>query len=85
MCVFILFWAVVSLLCCKQVFSSGDEWGLPFVTGPGFLTVVAPPVAGYRLQAHRLSNCGTRLAALARGIFPDQELNSCLLHWQVDS
>ena len=70
MCVFILFGAVVSLLCCKQVFSSGSKWGPPFMAGPGFLTVGAPPVGGYRLQAHRLSNCGTRLVALARGDLP---------------
>ena len=30
-------------------------------------------------MAHRLS------CIVARGIFPDQGLNLCLLHWQMDS
>ena len=35
---------------------------------------------------HRLRSCGHRLSCFtACGIFLDQVLNPCLLHWQVDS
>ena len=53
----------------------------------GLLTVLASLVAEHRLQdsqtsivvVHGLSCSGVY------GIFPDQGLNSCLLHWQVNS
>ena len=53
----------------------------------GLLTVLASLVAERRLQdsqtsivvVHGLSCSGVY------GIFPDQGLNSCLLHWQVNS
>ena len=39
-----------------------------------------------RAPEHRLSSCGARVQLpLACGIFPDQGLNPCLLHWQADS
>ena len=43
--------------------------------------VVAPrlQITGSIVVVHRFS------VSMARGIFPDQELNSCLLHWQADS
>ena len=35
---------------------------------------------------HRLNSCGAQAyCSMACGIFPDQGLNPCLLHWQVDS
>ena len=62
------------------------------VCGP-LVAVVSPPAEhrlqgswasvaaarGLRVEAHGLS-CST-----ARGIPPDQGLNSCPVHWQVDS
>ena len=39
-----------------------------------------------RALEHRLSSCGVWVScSAARGIFPDQGLNLCLLHWPVDS
>ena len=37
---------------------------------------------GSVVVAHRL---GRLSCSMANGIFPDQELNPCLLYWQVDS
>ena len=34
---------------------------------------------------HRLGGCGVWTCPAAFRIFPDQGLNPCLLHWQVDS
>ena len=58
-------------------------WGLSLVAAKGVSPVVAPPVAqqdlwstGSVVVAHRL-NCLT-----ACGIFLDQGLNPCSLHWQ---
>ena len=40
------------------------------------------PLPGSRAQAH----CGHGLScSMAGGIYPDQGLNPCLLHWQADS
>ena len=39
---------------------------------------------GVGSRAHRLSSCGTQ-ALLPCGLFPDQWLNPCPLHWKVDS
>ena len=50
--------------------------GYSLVLVHGLLIEVASLVAEHRLQAHGLS-CG--------GIFLDQGLNPCPLHWQVDS
>ena len=34
---------------------------------------------------HRLNGCGAWANSAACGVFPDQSLNSFLLHWQTDS
>ena len=67
-------------------FSSCREQGLPFAVVLGFLIAVASLVLGRGLWAHvgsaavahRLSGSTTR------EIFPDQGLNLCPLHWQVN-
>ena len=40
---------------------------------------------GSRAQAQELWHTGLAAACVARGIFPDQGSDSCLLHWHVDS
>ena len=41
---------------------------------------------GSQALEHRLNSCGAWLSCSAAcGIFLDQGLNLCLLHWQVDS
>ena len=76
-----LFKNFILFICC-----SGSQLlrGL-LVMVHGLLIVVAYLVAEHRLQAassvvmaHGLSS------SVAHGIFPDQGLNSCLLHWQAD-
>ena len=45
-----------------------------------------PRSRGSRAPEHRLRSCGKGLSCSAvSGIFPDQGLNLCFLHWQVDS
>ena len=69
------------------LFSSCIERRLPIIAMRRVLIVVTPLVAVHRLQgvrasvvmAHRLG------CSVSCGIFPDQGLNLCLLHWQVDS
>ena len=50
-------------------------------------TVCGLNSCGSQAIGHRLNGCGAhRLScSLAYGIFPDQGLNPCLLHWGVDS
>ena len=43
-------------------------WGPLFIAVRGPFTIAAPPVAGHRLQAHRLSSCGSR-AQLLHGMW----------------
>ena len=71
---FYLFLAVLGLCCCARDFSSCGERGLLFIVVHGLLIAVASLVAEHGLS------CST-----ACGIFPDQGLNPCPLHWQVDS
>ena len=93
-----LFWLCWIFLLCR-FFSSYGERGPLFLALCRFLTVVASLVAEHelggvqasvlvapRLQStvsmvvvHRLS------CSAASGIFPEQGLNLCLLHWQADS
>ena len=84
---FILFLAVLGLRFCARAFSSCGKWGPLFIAVRGPLTIVASLVAEHRLQMHRLSSCGSRgpSCSAACGIFPDQGLNPCPLHWQADS
>lgn len=79
--------AALSLWCCTQAFSYCSEWDYSLVVVLGLLIVVAPFVVECRLKdapasavaSHRLS-CHE-----ACGIFSDQELNLCPLHWKVSS
>ena len=64
-----------------------------FIVVHGLLIVVASRCGARALGArasvvvaHGLSSCGHGLScSVARGIFPDQGLNPCPLHWQADS
>ena len=58
------FLAALRLHCCARAFSSWGEWGLLFVAVRGLLIAVASPVAEHRLQAGRLSSCGTQAQQL---------------------
>ena len=60
--------------------------GLLVVVLPRLLTAVASLVAecGLKRAGSAVVARGLRCPT-ACGIFPDQELNRCLLHWQVDS
>ena len=72
--------AILSLFCSSQAFSSYSKWG------PLFPVVVWLSLR-WLLLLHRLS--GVRASGVVghglSGIFPDQGLNPCPLHWQADS
>ena len=55
-----LFMAVLGLRVCARAFSSCGKWGPLFIAVRGPLTIAASPFAEHRLQARRLSNCGSR-------------------------
>ena len=82
---------MLGLRFCARAFSSCGERGPLFIAVRGPLTIAASLVAEHRLQTRRLSSCGSVVVAhgpncsAACGIFPDQGLNPCLLHWQADS
>ena len=93
-----LFLAVLGLCCCAWAFSSCGERELLFVVVCGLLTAVASLVAEHGLYARAsvvvargLQSVGSVVVAhglscsAACGIFPDQDLNPCPLHWQADS
>ena len=78
-----LCWVFVAL---HRLFSSCGGWGLLFIgdrlliaVGFSCCWVKAPGEWDSVVVAHRLS------CSAAYGIFPDQGLNPCPLHWQVDS
>ena len=75
------FTATLGLCCCAQAFSSCSESGLLFLGCVGFSLwwLLLSWSAGSEVVAHRLS------CSVAGGIFLDQRLNPCSLHWQVDS
>ena len=78
--------AALGLRCCARAFSSCGKRGPLFIVVRGPLTIAASLVAEHKLQTRRLSSCGSRAQLLrACGIFPDQGLNPCSLHWQADS
>ena len=79
------FLAVLGLHCCAQAFSSCGERGLLLVVVRashcgGFSCCGARALGAQAsvVVAHRLS------CSAACGIFPDQGLNPCPLHWQAD-
>ena len=59
---------MLGLRFCARAFPSRGERGPLFIAVRGPLTIAAPPVAGHRLQTHRLSNCGSRAQSL-RGMW----------------
>ena len=73
--------AVLGLRFCVRAFSSCGKRGPLFITVRGPLTIAASLVAEHRLQARRLSNCGSRAQSL-RGMWdlPNQGSNLCPLH-----
>ena len=52
--------AVLGLRFCARAFSSCGKWGPLFIAVRGPLTIAASPIAEHRLQARRLSDCGSR-------------------------
>ena len=82
-----LFMAARSLWCCTQAFPYCSEGDHSVAVVCGRLIVPAPLVVEHRLKvtpasvvaSHRLSGHE------ACGIFSDQELNLCPLHWKVSS
>ena len=90
---FIFFLTALSLPCCSQAFSICCEKGLLSSHGV-WASHYSSLVAEHRLYsswvsvagAQGLSGCSLRaLWPKARGIFPDQEWNPCLLRWQANS
>ena len=74
--IYLFIFGCVESLVRARAFSSCGKWGPLFIAvwGPLFIavrgpfTIAAPPVAGHRLQMHRLSSCGSR-AQLLRGMW----------------
>ena len=62
--IFYLFMAVLGLRFWARAFSSCGERGPLFIVVSGPLTIVASLVAEHRLQARRLSSCGSRAQLL---------------------
>ena len=60
--------AVLGLRFCARAFSSRGKRGPLFIAVRWPLTIAASPVAEYRLQMRRLSNCGSRAQPL-RGMW----------------
>ena len=90
--------AVLGLPCCLSTFSSCSKQVLLFIGVRVLLIVVAFLVVEHGLQwlQHagfsglgalelRLSSCARLSCSAVCGIFPDQGLNPCLLHWPADS
>ena len=60
-------------------------WGLLVVAVHGLLIAVASLVTAPRLQSTGSVVVALGLSCSVCGIFPDQGLNLCLLHWLADS
>ena len=73
----------LGLCCYEQASSSGVRWGYSLVAVHGFslgwllVEAQASRQVGFR-------GCGSQDCSVACGIFPDQGLDLCPLHWQVD-
>ena len=65
---FYLFMAVLGLRFCARVFSTCGKRGPLFIVVRGPLTIAASLVVEHRLQARRLSSCGSR-TQLLRGMW----------------
>ena len=78
--IFFLILAALSLRCCTQAFSSCSERArLLCCAGFSLWRLLLSRSTGSGVVAHRLSY------SPACRVFLDGGLNSCLLHWQVDS
>ena len=89
----------VFIAACTGFFSSCCEQGLLCSCGArashcsGFSCCCAQALehmgfhsCSFQALEHRRNSCGAWAQLLyARGVFPDQESNPCLLHWQADS
>ena len=92
---YILFFLIGYSLLCMDFSLIVASRGYSLVTVPRLLTAVASLVAEHRLWCARASVVAARgltscaatwiSSSVASEIFPDQELNSCPLDWQVDS
>ena len=89
---------MLGLHCCLQAFSNCEDVDSSLVMVWELLIVVAFLVVEHGLQwlQHagfsglgalelRLSSCARLSCSAVCGIFPDQGLNPCLLHWPADS
>ena len=90
---FLLLLVVLGLCCCVGFLSSCHMWAshcgdFPCwgAWAPGHTGFSGLSDCGSRALEHRLTKlCCTQLSCpTACGIFPDQGLNPCLLHWQAD-
>jgi len=80
------FWLCWVLIAVEWAFSSCGEWGLLLVAVCGLVVVVASLVVDQSLGTQASTVVVHRLSCSATcGIFWEQGLNPCLLHWQVDS
>ena len=71
---------------CVGAFSSCGEWGLLFVVVCGLFIVVASRCGAQPLGMWASVAVPQGLSdSMACGIFPEQGLNLCPLHWQADS
>ena len=79
--------------CSKQVRLFSCVAWTPHCGGFSCCRAQALVIVAYRLSScgswaleRGLNSCGTQVScSAARGIFPDQGSNPCLLHWQVNS
>ena len=81
-----LFWAALDLhaVCGLSLVVASRDYSL--VAVHGLLRAVASLVAEHSLECAVSAAVAYRLSCPAAcGIFPDQRLNPCLLHWQADS
>ena len=77
--------AVLGLRFCARAFSSCGRWGPPFimVRGPHYRGLLLRSTGSRRAGSVVVAHGPSR--SMACGIFPDQGLNLCPLHWQADS
>ena len=81
--IYLYFWLFLGLCCCALGLSSCSEWGLFYLLCESF------PLKWFLLFWSMGSRCSGSVVVArglscftAHGIFPDQGLNLCPLHWQ---
>ena len=93
-----IYLAALGLCCCVGVFCSCSEQDYSWLPHMGFslqrlllLWSTGPGTQASVVAAHGLQSSGSVVVthslscSMAHGIFPDQGLNPCPLHWQVAS